>query len=181
MEDLSWRQLIEIQSSAVRSNSTDSSLNDVSYTSELVKNVVVILLSGIAIIVCMILFTYSIAIIVDKYCCCCYPVSVDATGDEFDDGPVARKAGLWGLRASERMQILHYIFEKTTFTYNDKENDGRQDEMAMREFVREGGSSETTDHQSDDPRDAEYEESGIEEKADTSNHEEMSTTIDDRS
>ena len=57
---------------------------------------------------------YMMAIILDNYCCCCpWFVPVGDHTQEFDHGPVARKAGLWGLRRDERAAVLAKIFVGT--------------------------------------------------------------------
>ena len=108
------------------SNGDDSSSSD---TGDVVKNVVLIVLIGIAIILCLLLLTYVFSIIADRYCCCFPWFRPVSDQNDFDRGPVSRKAGLWGLKQSERALILQHIFQKTSFIYNsqDKKSQGNKD------------------------------------------------------
>jgi len=94
-------------------------------TSEIVRDVALIMLVGVALIVGLVCSTYGFAMISDKLCCCCpwfRPVTNMAEFEaNFDRGPVARKARLWGLTLEERAQVLQAFFKKRIFLY-DKDN-----------------------------------------------------------
>jgi hypothetical protein len=73
---------------------------------EITKNIVVLLLGGIAVVLGLVALVYVLMVLLDRYC------SGDLEpGDvhQIDHGPVARKAGLFGLRRDERRVILERI------------------------------------------------------------------------
>jgi hypothetical protein len=88
--------------------------------SEVAKDVAVIFLAGVAIVLGLLLVTYLLMIIMDRYCCCLPGWHAVGEVTEIDHGPVARKAGLWGLRLEERLAILERILVGTTIS--DEEN-----------------------------------------------------------
>jgi len=108
--------------------------------SEMVRNVVVILLAGIAIILGLLALTYAIAAMFDRFCSRFDGSSAQTAGGlggsgdgffvdndgadagsssraHYDTGLAARKAGLYGLTLSERGAVLDRVFESTTATY----------------------------------------------------------------
>ena len=88
--------------------------------SGVVLDVVIIFLVGVAILIGLLVATYLLMLIMDR-CCCCVPGWRPA-GEvtEIDHGPVARKAGLWGLRQDERQVILETILvRKAVYSRHD--------------------------------------------------------------
>jgi hypothetical protein len=81
-----------------------------------VKAFFLILLSGVGIVLGLIVITYLVMILLDK---CTRRGDAE---EERDHGVVSRKAGLWGLKQSERQAILEYIFRKhkTVFEYSQE-------------------------------------------------------------
>jgi hypothetical protein len=73
---------------------------------EIAKNVLILIAAGIAIIIGMVVLVYMITVIMDRYCG--GGLAPDAV-HQIDHGPVARKAGLWGLRQDERRVILERV------------------------------------------------------------------------
>jgi len=135
MGDLLWRQLDEIQSGSSH-NSTDFSVpSDDDDDQDAIEVVKIFLLPCITIVACVVLLTHRLDMIVEKFCCCFHSATLPP--DEFDQGPVARKAGLWSLRQSERMLILKHIFEKTTFAYKIEER------CRMHDAVHENKATDT--------------------------------------
>lgn len=101
-------------------NSTDTSTQDASDSSGDVDvlNAFVLLIGGFGIVMGIVLSTYFASIIFDKYCCCCPAFVAVGSLEEVDQGSVARKAGLWGLRLSERQEILKQIFAEKQTVYH---------------------------------------------------------------
>jgi len=83
---------------------------------EMVKDVAIIFLVGVAIVIGLLFVVYLLMLIMDKYCCCIPGWMAAGESVEIDHGPVARKAGLWGLRRSERQAILEHIFVGKSYT-----------------------------------------------------------------
>jgi hypothetical protein len=79
-------------------------------------NVVIIFLVGVAILIGLLLATYLLTVIMDRYCCCIPGWRAVGEVTEIDHGPVARKAGLWGLRQDERQVILEKILVGKPYT-----------------------------------------------------------------
>jgi hypothetical protein len=104
-------------------NSTgmNTGMSDDNSNSVDILNVFMLLLGGFAIVFGIIIATYIVSIVMDKYCCC-FPgfVAVGSLG-EVDQGPVARKAGLWGLRLSERQQVLQKVFAEKQIVYHARQ------------------------------------------------------------
>ena len=94
--------------------------------SEIVKNVVITFLAGVAIVLGLLLITYCVMIVMDQYCCCLPGFRPPGEAVEIDHGPVARKAGLWGLRQEERNTILEQILKGKPYSpgmiQRDEEN-----------------------------------------------------------
>lgn len=94
---------------------------------EVAKDVAVIFLAGVAIVLGLLLVTYLLMVIMDRYCCCLPGWHAVGEVTEIDHGPVARKAGLWGLRLEERLAILERILVGKAYTpdmttISDEEN-----------------------------------------------------------
>ena len=84
--------------------------SDTRAASEVVVDVVVIFVAIAVGVLAIVLVVYFMSVVFDKYCCC-FPwfMTVGDHTQEFDHGPIARKAGLWGLRREERMAILEKL------------------------------------------------------------------------
>ena len=74
-------------------------------------DIVIIITSVVVGIALLTAIVYGCSVVLDKYCCW-FPwfMPVGDHTQEFDHGPVARKAGLWGLRRNERTEILELLF-----------------------------------------------------------------------
>ena len=98
---------------------------------DIVKDIIIILLSGTAIILVLLAITYMITKLTD-HCDGRHPqgtYSWPTMGgghpvgeDDIDRGSLTRKANLWGLRRSERLTILQEILKSTTTIYNSSTN-----------------------------------------------------------
>lgn len=89
-------------------------------TTVVIIDVIVIFLAGVAIVLAFVAITYLISKLTDL---CDRRNGLYDEDDEIDRGSLTRKANLWGLRRSERQQILQHIFQSTTHLYSTK-NDG---------------------------------------------------------
>mmetsp|Transcript_12302 Transcript_12302/g.34113 ORF Transcript_12302/g.34113 Transcript_12302/m.34113 type:complete len:436 (+) Transcript_12302:197-1504(+) len=108
-------------------NNGDDDDDDGRSTAIYVRDILIILLIGVALIVTLVCSTYGFAYFSDRWCCC-FPGFRPVTTDleefhaRFDRGAVARKARLWGLTVEERCQILKAFFQKHIFLYNGSGN-----------------------------------------------------------
>jgi hypothetical protein len=94
-------------------NASDDSSGDV-----VILNAFILLLSGFGIVMGIVLGTYFASVVFDKYCCCCPGFVAVGSLEEIDQGSMARKAGLWGLRLSERQAILKKVFAEKQIVYH---------------------------------------------------------------
>jgi hypothetical protein len=83
-----------------------------------ILNAFLLLLGGFGIVMGIVFSTYFASVIFDKYCCCCPGFVAVGSLEEVDQGSVARKAGLWGLRLSERQEILKKVFAEKQTVYH---------------------------------------------------------------
>jgi hypothetical protein len=100
--------LLHLVASRLLQEETSSSTSNARSGADVAKDVAVIFLAGVAIVIGLVLLVYILAIIFDRYCCW-LSNSMDDTMNGVDQGPIARRAGLWGLRTNERTQILEKI------------------------------------------------------------------------
>lgn len=72
----------------------------------------------VVVVVALLASVYGLSIIMDRFCCCFpwfVPLGTATTEDEanasqeVDNGPIARQAGLRGLRRDERMSVVEAI------------------------------------------------------------------------
>jgi hypothetical protein len=103
-----------------------SQVQEGSSTADVVKDVVIIFMVGVAIVIGLLIVTYLLMLILDKYCCCIPGWSAAGESTEIDHGSIARKAGLWGLRACERRQIFEHILVGKPYEKSDEENPNLQ-------------------------------------------------------
>jgi hypothetical protein len=80
---------------------------------EVARNIVVMFLVGIALVVGLVVLVYMLMVILDQFC---GGVLEPGGVHEVDRGPVARKAGLWGLLQDERRVILERILIGKPYT-----------------------------------------------------------------
>jgi hypothetical protein len=92
-----------------------SSPND---PSDVAKNVAILCLEGVAFFFCSAALVFVFTIILDRYC----GLNLGAVR-QIDIGPVARKAGLWGLRQDERRAILEQILIGKPYTPDKSQDD----------------------------------------------------------
>jgi hypothetical protein len=86
-------------------------------------NVVIILLSGTAIIGGLLLMTYVFSVLVDR-CCGCFSRQSGLTQEEMDlrntASSLMTKAGLSTMTREERIRTLEHFFIKTSVPYNNQ-------------------------------------------------------------
>lgn len=113
-------------------STNDNNEEDDRSTTDVIKAVGIILSIGVGLILGLVFSTYGLALISDKLCCCFpwfRPVSTLSEFQEnFDRGPVARKARLWGLSLKERQQVLSTFFNKRAFIYYTKNPTEKQNQ-----------------------------------------------------
>jgi hypothetical protein len=103
--------------SANNSNGTSTTM-DASSGDVDILNAFILLLGGFGVVMGIVVSTYFASVIFDKYCCCCPGFVAVGSLEEVDQGSVARKAGLWGLRLSERQEILKQVFAEKQTVYH---------------------------------------------------------------
>mmetsp|Transcript_16978 Transcript_16978/g.23300 ORF Transcript_16978/g.23300 Transcript_16978/m.23300 type:complete len:290 (-) Transcript_16978:311-1180(-) len=83
-----------------------------------VKDVLVILASGIAILIGLVILVYIILLVLDRYCCCCpwwNPVGDFDPAIFFSAGRIEQEARLVGITSAERRQILEKVLISKTY------------------------------------------------------------------
>jgi len=108
----------------VRAAEETSSARD---TTDVIIDVIVIFLCGVAIVLAFVAITYLVSKLTDI---CDRRNRLYDEHDEIDRGGLTRKANLWGLRRSERQQILKRIFQSTTHAYSTKNDDNYNNKKA---------------------------------------------------
>jgi hypothetical protein len=95
-----------------------------------VKDVIVIILSGMAMFLGIMLGTYAIAIALDKWCFCfMHPMAT--TEEEMDErrraSPLVKRAGLAGMLRGERTKTLRQFFGKLAYAYQKEIVEGEDE------------------------------------------------------
>lgn len=127
---------------------------------EVVKNVVIIFLVGVAIVLGLLLVTYLLMVIMDKYCCCMPGWRAAGDSVQIDRGPVARKAGLWGLRREEREAILQHLLVGKPYTPDMIQNNDEENPTITENVTEETSESRDDDNPNGTMDDEEANEGG---------------------
>lgn len=137
---------------------------------EVVLDVVIIFLVGVAIVIGLLVATYLLMMVLDKYCCCIPGWRAVGEFAEVDHGIVARKAGLWGLRQEERKAILEKILVGKPYTADLIQSDNSDEDNPGSIIKNE--TEETTNEMKDEDVNPPDGETNEEEKGESKESEE---------
>ena len=160
-------------------NMTDmgnNGMEDESSGSPTATGIVIFLALSAAGIMGIVVATWGISYITDRLCCCCpwyQPVSnLSDFQANFDRGPVARKAHLWGLSVEDRLKILMAFFQKRVFLYEKSstslEEDKTKDEAPENATQQEDSDDVTKEEETTDKASNEEKDPNMQPSAETS-------------
>jgi len=101
----------------------DDDADDDKDPAERILSIFLLLLSGVGVVLGITTGTWIISVLLDKYGCCCPGFGAAFSLEDLDQGPTARRAGLWGLRLAERQEILNHFFEDKVIIYASKKRE----------------------------------------------------------
>jgi len=105
----------------------------------IIENIFILLLTGIAVLLGLIVMVFTLGIMCDRWCCCCgvFAALHNDIPQHIEGGQVARDAGLREISQLEREMILEKLF--VTKTYG-----GMTDKLLSNK--KENGDSTSDDH-----------------------------------
>jgi hypothetical protein len=129
-----------------------------------VTNILITILTGLAVVIGLVALVYMLTIVFDKYCCCfqrgeIYVLTAEELMERQHASDLTKRSGLAGILPEERVRIYIHFFSQRALTYvPDGDREKEKGNIESLEVINSKTDSNATGPQSQPPEDHELED-----------------------